>query len=292
VVSGRKQVTSEDAAIGQNYAEISSHFGLKFNMSVLEKILEAKKERLSSIRYTTPLGALKSLIRDSDKPRDFQTAIRRDSSAIKVIAEIKKASPLKGLIRGDFDHRKIASTYESLHVNAVSVITEEDFFQGRLEFLEEVKKIVSCPVLRKDFIFDEYQIFEARANKADAILLMASVLELRQAEEYLHLARELGLSVLFEVHDLTELEIALRVNAPVVGINNRNLRTLAIDLKTTFELKKEIPGDRTVVSESGIKTREDVLRLDEAGIDAMLIGTSLMESQDIAGKMDILRGTG
>ena len=261
-------------------------------MSVLEKIIKAKKERLSSIRSTTPLGTLKSLIRDSDKPRDFQTAIRRDSSTIKIIAEIKKASPLKGLIRGDFDHRKIASTYERVHVNAVSVITEEDFFQGKLEFLEEVKKIVSCPVLRKDFIFDEYQIFEARANKADAILLMASVLELRQAAEYLHLAGELGLAVLFEVHDFTELEIALRINAPVVGINNRNLRTLAIDLKTTFELKKEIPGDRIVVSESGIKTREDVLRLDEAGIDAMLIGTSLMESQDIAGKMDILRGTG
>jgi indole-3-glycerol phosphate synthase len=170
------------------------------------------------------------------------------------------------------------------------VLTEEDFFQGRLEFLEDVKKIVSCPVLRKDFIFDEYQIYEARARKADAILLIAAILELKQAEEFLHLARELGLAVLFEVHDFAELETALRLHAPVIGINNRNLKTLSIDLNTTFELKNEIPGNHAVVSESGIRTRPDVLRLEEAGIDAMLIGTSLMESQDISGKIDELRG--
>ena len=161
-----------------------------------------------------------------------------------------------------------------------------------MEFLEDVKKIVSCPVLRKDFIFDEYQIYEARAKTADAVLLIAAILGLKQAEEYLHLARELGLSVLFEVHDFAELETALRIHAPVIGINNRNLKTLVIDLNTTFELKKEIPEDRTVVSESGIRTRDDVLRLEVMGIDAMLIGTSLMESQDIAGKIDDLRGIG
>lgn len=261
-------------------------------MSVLEKIVEAKKKRLSSAKYTKPLSELKSLIRDIERPRDIAKALKRDDNPIKLIAEIKKASPSRGLIRSDFSHTAIASVYEAKKVDAVSVLTEEDFFQGRLEFLEEVKQIVSCPVLRKDFIFDEYQLFEARAKKADAVLLIAAILELKQAEEFLHLARELGLSVLFEVHDLAELETALRINAPIIGINNRNLKTLAIDLNTTFELKKEIHGDCVVVSESGIKTRDDVLRLEEAGIDAMLIGTSLMESHDIAGKIDALRGIG
>jgi indole-3-glycerol phosphate synthase len=260
-------------------------------MSILRKIVEQKKDRVSYAKSITPLALLKNAIRNIPEPKDFAKAVKRDHAPIRLIAEVKKASPSKGLIRADFNHAAIASVYEAKKVNAVSVLTEEDFFQGKLEFLEEVKKIVSCPVLRKDFIFDEYQIYEARAKTADAILLIAAILELKQAEEYLHLARELGLSVLFEVHDFAELETALRIHAPVIGINNRNLKTLAIDLNTTFELKKEIPEARAVVSESGIKTRDDVLRLEEAGIDAMLVGTSLMESQDIAGRIDTLRGT-
>jgi indole-3-glycerol phosphate synthase len=259
-------------------------------MSILRKIVEQKKERVSYVKSITPLASLKNTIRNIPKAKDLAKVLKRNNSAIRLIAEIKKASPSKGLIRADFSHTVIASVYEAKKVDAISVLTEEDFFQGKLEFLEEVKKIVSCPVLRKDFIFDEYQIYEARAKKADAILLIAAILELKQAEEYLHLAQELGLSVLFEVHDFAELEAALRIKAPVIGINNRNLKTLAIDLNTTFELKKEIPGDLTVVSESGIKTRDDVLRLEAAGIDAMLVGTFLMESQDIAEKIDVLRG--
>ena len=261
-------------------------------MSVLGKIVEKKKEQLAYAKSATPLTSLKSLARNIPEPRNFAEAIRRTRTPIKLIAEVKKASPSKGLIRADFNHIAIASVYEEKKVDAVSVLTEEDFFQGKLEFLEEVKQLVSCPVLRKDFIFDEYQIYEARANKADAILLIGAILGLKQAEEYLGAARELGLSVLFEVHDFAELETALRIHAPVIGINNRNLKTLAIDLNTTFELKKEIPKDRIVVSESGIRTRDDVLRLEESGIDAMLIGTSFMESQDIAKKIDNLRGIG
>ncbi len=172
------------------------------------------------------------------EPLRFSKALKRDNSPIRLIAEIKKASPSKGLIRADFSHTAIASVYEAKKVDAISVLTEEDFFQGKLEFLEDVKKIVSCPVLRKDFIFDEYQIFEARAKTADAILLIAAILELKQAEEYLHLAQELGLSVLFEVHDFAELEAALRIKASVIGINNRNLKTLAIDLKHNFRTEK------------------------------------------------------
>jgi indole-3-glycerol phosphate synthase len=261
-------------------------------MSILQKIVEQKKERVSFAKSSTPLAELKNTIHSIPVPLDFSKALKKFNSPLRLIAEIKKASPSKGLIRAEFSHTDIASIYERKNVDAVSVLTEEDFFQGKLEFLEEVKKVVSCPVLRKDFIFDEYQIYEARAKKADAILLIAAILELKQAEEFLHLAGELGLSVLFEVHDFAELETALRINAPVIGINNRNLKTLAIDLSTTIKLKKEIPGDRIVVSESGIKTRDDVLLLEEAGVDAMLVGTFLMESQDIAAKIDTLRGRG
>ena len=173
-------------------------------------------------------------------------------------------------------------------VHAVSVLTEEDFFKGSLQFIPEVKQVLTKPVLRKDFIFDEYQIFEARAFKADAILLIAALLETNQAAEYLHLAQELGLSVLFEIHNFRELEMALSIKAGIIGINNRNLKTLKIDIQTTFDLKREIPADRVVVSESGIKTREDVKSLDTAGVDAMLIGTSFMESDDIGRKIEEL----
>jgi indole-3-glycerol phosphate synthase len=259
-------------------------------MTILERILTKKKERLASAKFRASLSELKSVVKDLDDTRSFITAVTRGSNGIKLIAEIKKASPSKGLIRPDFDHREIASIYQSNKVDAISVLTEEDFFQGSLEFISDVKQIAACPVLRKDFIFDEYQLYEARANSADAILLIAAVLQRNQAEEYLNLARELGLSVLFEVHDFEELETALRIQAPVIGINNRNLKTLTIDVNTTFELKKHIPAERLVVSESGIKSRGNVLKLEEAGIDAVLIGTSLMESSDIGKQVSALRG--
>ncbi|MFA4828576.1 MAG: indole-3-glycerol phosphate synthase TrpC, partial [Thermodesulfovibrionales bacterium] len=151
-------------------------------------------------------------------------------------------------------------------------------------------KVTTIPLLRKDFIFDEYQIYESRANEADAILLIAAILDKNQAGEYLHLAEELGLSVLFEVHDLKELEIALFIDADIIGINNRNLKTMKIDINNTFEIKKEIPSGKIVVSESGIKTRDDILRLEAAGIDAVLIGTSFMEATDIGKKIEEMFG--
>jgi indole-3-glycerol phosphate synthase len=259
-------------------------------MSVLQKIVEKKRERLAAAKARISAAELKALIRDAPEPLDFGGAIKRKGEPLHLIAEVKKASPTRGLIREDFDPGAIARVYKEKRVDAMSVLTEEDFFQGSLEFLSLVKNITALPVLRKDFIVDEYQIYEARANRADALLLIAALLETRQAEEYLHLAEELGMSVLFEVHDSDELEMALLLAAPVIGINNRNLKTLAIDLNTTFTLKKEIPADRIVVSESGISRREHVLKLEAAGIDAMLIGTSLMESRDIGRKIDELRG--
>jgi indole-3-glycerol phosphate synthase len=259
-------------------------------MSLLGAIVSRKRERLVSAKIRVSVAELKSIIRDIEAPRDFPTAIKRNGDALRIIAEIKKASPSRGLIRKSFNHSKIASVYETKKVNAVSVITEEDFFQGELDFLPEVKKTVTMPVLRKDFIFDEYQIYEARANGADALLLIAAILDQRQADEYLHLSHELGMSVLFEVHNFSELEKALAINAPIIGINNRDLITLSIDLNTSLQLKREIPVGHTCVSESGIQKREDVLKIESAGIDAMLVGTCLMESPDIGRKIDQLRG--
>jgi indole-3-glycerol phosphate synthase len=259
-------------------------------MTVLDKIVAKKRERLFSVKGNTPLSELKALIGDIEKPRDFAGAVKRGAEDIRLIAEIKKASPSRGLIRRDFDHIGIAAVYEDRKVAAISVLTEEDFFQGNLTFLGDVKRHTTRPVLRKDFIFDEYQIYEARANRADALLLIAAILDTGQAAEYLALAQELGMAVLFEVHDYEELEKALTVNARIIGINNRNLKTLSIDLAHSLTLKKEIPEDRIVVSESGIRTGEDVLKIASAGIDAILVGTCLMESRDIGAGIDRLRG--
>lgn len=244
------------------------------------------------MQASVPLRELKSKITDVEKPRDFRTAVKRSlDENIKLIAEIKKASPSKGIIREKFDHLSIAQIYDKKHVHAVSVLTEEDFFMGSLSFLPEVKKITSKPVLRKDFIVDEYQIYETRVNSADAILLIAAILEKNQAAEYLNLARELGLSVLFEVHDFKELEMALLIACDIIGINNRNLKTLQVDMNTTFTLRREIPSERIVVSESGIKSRTDLQKLQNIGVDALLIGTSFMEAEDIGKKIDELTGS-
>ena len=213
-------------------------------MSILNKIVNQKKERLTHAKAETSIARLKAVIKDIPLPFEFEQSLKRQEGPIRLIAEVKKASPSKGLIRQDFNHKTIAAVYREKKVNAISVLTEEDFFQGRLEFLADVKTISLLPVLRKDFIFDEYQIYEARANQADAILLIAAILDEKQAEEYLAISKELGMAVLFEVHNHKEHEIALKINAPVVGINNRNLKTLQIDMNTTIKLKKETPADK------------------------------------------------
>jgi indole-3-glycerol phosphate synthase len=257
-------------------------------MNILTTIVAKKAERLNAAKMSLSQSELRERIKGIDKPRNFRYSIQRHEDPIRLIAEIKKASPSKGLIRSDFDPVKIASIYESKPVNALSVLTEEDYFQGQLSYISRVKEVTTKPVLRKDFIFDEYQLYESRACGADAILLIAAILEQGQAGEYLHLAAELGLAVLFEVHNEEDLEKALHVNAEIIGINNRNLKTLSIDLSTTLRLKKEVPAGKIVVSESGIRTRHDVLMLQDNGIDAMLIGTSFMETPDIGRKIDDL----
>jgi len=259
-------------------------------MNLLNKIVDKKKKRLNSLKTKVPLREIRSRASDVEWPRNFRNALMRDSGPIRLVAEIKKASPLKGVLRQDFNPVTIASIYERKNVDAISVITEEDYFQGKLEYLHDVKKITDRPLLRKDFIFDEYQIYESKEKGADAILLIASMLDENQSVEFLHLAKEIGLSAVFEVHDFKELEMVLHINAEVIGINNRDLKTLSINLNTTLKLKKEIPFDKIVVSESGIKTREDVRRLENAGIDSILVGTAFMEAEDIGKKIDEFMG--
>jgi indole-3-glycerol phosphate synthase len=260
-------------------------------VGILQRIVSEKKKLLKDVKASFPLRDIMAKSKDAGHPRDLLAALRRHHEGnIRLVAEIKKASPSKGIIRKNFDHLTIAKIYESKHVDAISVLTEENYFMGNLAFIPEVRGITSKPVLRKDFICDAYQIYESRAYEADAVLLIAAMLDKNQADEYLHLARELGLSVLFEIHDHRELEMALLLPCEIIGINNRNLKTLEVDMQTTFTLMREIPADKIVVSESGIKNRTDVQKLREIGVDAMLIGTSFMQSDDIAGKIDELMG--
>lgn len=260
-------------------------------MGILNEIVSQCQRRLNDRKTKLPLRELKAKIYDTEVPRDFKGAINRPpEEKIRFIAELKKASPSRGILRKEFNPVAIAETYEGKSVHAISVLTEEDYFQGNISFIPEIKKAITLPVLRKDFIFDEYQIYEARTYDADAILLIAAILEKNQADDFLLLARELGLSVLFEIHDHKDLEKALAVETDIIGINNRNLKTLSVHLDTTFNLMREIPGQKIIVSESGIKTRQDVQTLEDAGVHAMLIGTALMQANDIEEVLDTLMG--
>jgi indole-3-glycerol phosphate synthase len=259
-------------------------------MGILDKIVEAKSQRLASAMQRHPLSELRTRLSGAEPPRDFAGALTRPGNeGIRLIAEVKRASPSMGIIREDFDPEAIARAYRP-RVDAISVLTEEDYFRGHLSYLSVAREASGKPVLRKDFLFHEYQLVEARAFGADAVLLIDAILDGSQPAEYLHLARELGLAVLYEVHTARELERALTIEVPVIGINNRDFTTMTVDLNTTLELLEEIPPGKTVVSESGISSREHIRTVDEAGVDAVLIGTTFMKSADIAVKMDELFG--
>ena len=207
-----------------------------------------------------------------------------------LIAEIKKASPSAGVIKEDFSVEKIAEAYKMAGVDAISVLTDKKFFQGEIKYLNTAKNIVDVPILRKDFIIDEYQIYESRAYKADAILLIVRILERSQLADYLAMAAELGMAVLVEVHSEKELDQALYCNAEIIGINNRDLDTLNIDIETSLRIKGEVPKDKIVVSESGIRTRNEVKKLYKYGIHAILVGEILMKSDNIESKIRKLVG--
>ena len=256
---------------------------------ILDDIIAYKKQELAQTKLSAPFAEVRSKAADAGPVRGFEKTLS-DGKGIRLIAEVKKASPSKGVIREDFDPRDIARTYAKSGASCLSVLTEKKYFQGKLEYLNEIRSSVELPLLRKDFIVDAYQIFEARAAGADAILLIAACLERPQIEDFLGIARELDLDVLVESHTYRELNTALLAGATLVGINNRDLGTFTVSLRTTLDLLKDIPDDRTVVSESGIKTRDDVAMLQKAGVDAVLVGESLMREKDIGKKVKELLG--
>ncbi len=259
-------------------------------MSIIMEIMEKKKVRLAEARELISFQELRRRAEQADEPRGFREAItRKEGQPLRLIAELKKASPSGGLIRANFVPESIAEVYAT-HADAMSVLTEEDYFQGSLDFIGRAKSVSPLPALRKDFIFDEYQVYEARAAGADAILLIDMALSGSQAADLMELAGELGMDVLFEVHEFDELEHALEIEASIIGINNRDLRSLETDLVNTFHMMREMPSGITVVSESGISTHDHVSRLADAGVDAMLVGTALMREEDIASAIGRLRG--
>ena len=260
-------------------------------MSILNQIIEHKKEELETVMRKVSLSELKSRIVDMDGTKSFMKAVKRDKGGpIRLIAELKKASPSKGLIKEDFNLNDIISTYDKKSVSAMSVLTEKRYFSGDLDYLNQARKLTEKPLLRKDFMFDDYQIYEARANNADAVLLIAAALERSHLCHLYGVARELSLDCLVEVHTYKELDMVLQTGAEIIGINNRNLKTMEISLDTTFDFLKDIPDDRIVVSESGISTRADVEALEATRVDAMLVGTSIMKSDDIGARIDELMG--
>ncbi|HEX9078978.1 MAG TPA: indole-3-glycerol phosphate synthase TrpC [Desulfuromonadaceae bacterium] len=260
---------------------------------ILKKIVTHKREEVAAAKAAAPVSDLTSRIADlEDTPRGFERHLREAAASdwTAIIAEVKKGSPSKGLIREDFDPLAIAETYQDNGATCLSVLTDERFFMGHLRFLALIREAVSLPLLRKDFIIDPYQIHEARAAGADAILLIAACLELPQLRDFHGIARELGLDVLLEVHDEAEMETALQTDCTLIGVNNRNLRTFVTDLETTARLARLLPPGRFLVAESGINSRADIEQLRTEGAGAFLVGESLMREADMGAKLRELLG--
>ncbi|NJD91357.1 MAG: indole-3-glycerol phosphate synthase TrpC [Geobacter sp.] len=260
---------------------------------ILQKIFAHKRDEVAAARSAAPLAEMKARISDrEDQPRGVERALRSaaQSGWTPIIAEVKKGSPSKGVIRPDFNPLDIAEIYQQNGATCLSVLTDEHFFLGHLRFLALIREQVGLPLLRKDFIFDEYQIYEAAAGGADAILLIAAMLDQSQLVDLLGKARELYLDVLLEVHDERELEMALATDCGLIGINNRSLHTFVTDLATTERLAKLIPAERLIVAESGINSRTDIEQLQSAGARAFLVGESLMREENIGAKLSELLG--
>lgn len=258
-------------------------------MSVLSEILADKRSEINRARCTASLESLRQRIAGLPAPRDFVGALLAAEPPA-LIAEIKGASPSKGILRQDLDPAGIARIYDENGVACISVLTDEPHFRGSLEHLRQVRAVTERPLLRKDFIIDEYQILEARASGADAVLLIVAALPTGALHELAEIAHGLGMAVLIEVHDGDELEEALTVPGGIIGINNRDLHTFRTHLRVTLGLMPKIPPDRLVVSESGIFTRADVEALGAAGVRAVLVGEALMRATDVGAKVRELLG--
>lgn len=257
--------------------------------TILEKIVASKKSEIETATASAPESLLEQMLPAAPPVRDFLGALQAPGD-VRIIAEVKKASPSAGVIRADFDPVAIARIYAAHGAACISVLTDKPFFQGDLGFLSAIRSAVDAPLLRKDFILTRYQILEARLAGADAVLLIAEILSPADLTRLLRETRALGMEALVELHDAANLQMVLESGARIIGINNRDLRTFATRLEHTIELAKRVPDDRCLVSESGIRTHQDVRLLEAAGVRAILVGESLMRSPDIGKQMDQLRG--
>ena len=255
-------------------------------MNILEEIAEKTKRRIQEEKVRVPVEDLKERIVKNEI--SFLKALKKEG--ISYICEVKKASPSKGLIAPDFPYLEIAGEYEAAGASAISCLTEPYYFQGSDRYLEEITSTVKIPVLRKDFTVDEYMIYQARALGAAAVLMICAILDDSQLRGYLQLAESMGMDALVEAHDEKEVERALRCGAKIVGVNNRDLRTFQVDMANSIRLRKLAPRDVVFVSESGIRTSEDIRRLYDNQVDAVLIGETLMRSEDKKAALELLNG--
>ncbi|MBR1930554.1 MAG: indole-3-glycerol phosphate synthase TrpC [Lachnospiraceae bacterium] len=257
---------------------------------ILEEIAAKTKERVEALRAARPLAEVKAAAGDMDADREFLFEKALAKPGISFICEVKKASPSKGVIAEHFPYVEIGREYERAGADAMSVLTEPYYFQGSNDYLSAIRREVSIPLLRKDFTVDEYMIYEAKEIGANAVLLICAILSETQLQEYAGIADELGLSALVEAHDEREIEMALRAKARIVGVNNRNLKDFTVDIHNSVRLRELVPKDVLFVSESGMKTREDIAVLEENGTNAVLIGETFMRSEDKAGMLQYLAG--
>lgn len=257
--------------------------------TILDKIVATKRAEIERAKSAMPAPEVRARVGDAPLVRDFFTPLAA-GGPVKLIAEVKKASPSVGLIRADFDPVAIARTYELHGASCVSVLTDTEFFQGSLEYLRQIREAISLPLLRKDFVFDEYQVLEARAAGADAVLLIAECLDDCGLRSLFGAVCELGMTPLVELYEPENLERVLEAGATLIGVNNRNLHTFEVDLDRTIRMRSAVPDHCVLVGESGIKTRADVERLAAAGVDAMLVGESLSREPDIGRAVDRLLG--
>jgi indole-3-glycerol phosphate synthase len=250
---------------------------------MLDKIITQKREEVEQRKKAVPLTYLQERIAGQKPALDLAPALKGDH--IRLIAEVKKASPSRGLLSHNLNPGELAQTYAEGGAAAISVLTEENYFMGRIEHLAAIKEVVGLPLLRKDFIFDNYQVYESRAYGADALLLIAGILGQGQLKELVSLSRSLGLRCLVEVHSQGEVEMVALSEAEIIGINNRDLRTFAVDITTTRRLRPLIPKEKIVVSQSGIRSRKDMEKLRKWGVDAVLVGEALVTANDVRAKM-------
>lgn len=262
---------------------------MKKTDTILDEIVAYTKQQLTEKKKQTPLRVIERKITQRNI-RDFKKALQKERVAL--IAEIKRKSPSKGVLQDKLDHKTIAHMYEQAAVDAVSVLTEPKYFQGNVNFLPDVKEIVSVPVLRKDFISDPYQVYESRFYGADAFLLIARLFAKKELKQLFDIGKSLGMEMLVEAHEERDLEMALEIGAEVIGINNRDLKTFVEDLSTFERLAPLVPKSTALVAESAIKSRSDVKRVELAGAKAILVGTALMRSVDISATARELTGRG